>query len=146
MMVWVDLLLLLGLTLRVVRMVTSDDIPGQWFIYDPLDRWVHGAPRHEWKAYDRLHWQWQALVADGADVTNLEEPLPPVPRSGKRLRWHRYMEGLGCPFCIGFWITLVMVLVFALVGGPGDAADWWRWIAGALTLNYIAAHISARLD
>jgi hypothetical protein len=145
-MIWIDVLLLLGATLRVVRMVTSDDIPGQWYIYDPLDRWMHGAPRREWRAYDRLHWQWQALIADGADPSALEEPLPPPPRGGKRLRWHRYMEGLGCPFCVGFWITLAMVLVFGLVGGPGDAADWWRWAAGALTLNYIAAHISSRMD
>lgn len=142
----VDVLLLAGATLRVVRMVTSDDIPGQWYIADPLDRWMHGAPRAQWREYDRLHWKWQALIADGHSLPPESEPLPPPPVARKRLKWHRYLEGLGCPFCVGFWITLLMTGVFWLVGGPGDAAEWWRWLAGALTLNYIAAHISARLD
>jgi hypothetical protein len=137
MMIWIDVLLLLGATLRVIRMVTTDDIPGQWYIYDPLDRWLHGAPREQWRTYDRLHWQWQAMVADGHNPDTLVEPLPPPPVGDRHLKWHRYMEGLGCPFCVGFWLTLAMVLVFALVGGPGDAADWWRWEA---------AHISSRMD
>jgi hypothetical protein len=146
MMVWVDLLLLLGATLRVIRMVTTDDIPGTWYIYDPLDRWLHGGPRDQWRTYDRLHLHWQALIADGADPAALEEPLPPPPVGDRHLRWHRYLEGLGCPFCIGFWITCLSVLVFWLVGGPGDAADVWRWIAGALSLAYVAGHISSRMD
>lgn len=35
-----DLLLLLGATLRTVRLVVADDFPGTWLIRDPATRWV----------------------------------------------------------------------------------------------------------
>lgn len=53
--------------------------------------------------------------------------------------------GLDCPFCCGFWIGVLGLLVLWLVGGPGDAADWWRYAAGAFALNWLAAHIGGRL-
>ena len=61
-------------------------------------------------------------------------------------KWAKYVEGLTCPFCVGFWIGLVMVLVLWLVGGPGDAAVWWRYLVGAFALNYVVGHVAKRLD
>jgi hypothetical protein len=102
-----DLLLLLLATLRVSRLVTTDNLPGQWWIYGPLFK----------RAYQ-----------DG--------PKP----------WAKYVEGLQCPFCVGFWIGCLGLLSLWLVGGPGDAALWWRYLAGAFALNWIVGHVAARLD
>lgn len=61
-------------------------------------------------------------------------------------RWAKYIEGLTCPFCVGFWIGIVALASLALVGGPGDAAEWWRWLAGAFALNWVVGHVAGRLD
>lgn len=105
-----DILLALGLTLRLSRLIVTDDI-GEWWVKKPIAMWISRKwgpdnPRHQ-KAFD-------------------------------------YWDGLSCPFCVGFWIAGAVLLSLFLVGGPGDAAVLWRWIAGWFTLNWIAAHIGAR--
>lgn len=102
-----DLLLLLGATLRAVRLIVADDIPGNW--------WIKPAA---WKLMGKL-------------------PMRETTRAN-------YWGGLSCPFCIGLWIAAAMVLILAAVGGPGHAPDWWRIIAGILTLNWVAAHLGVR--
>src|SRR6478736_2116088 len=102
--VLVDLLLTIGLTLRLTRLVTTDNLPGQWWIYGPLYKRVAMNPR--------------------------------------RGRWAKYLEGLTCPFCVGFWIGLAVLAVLWLVGGPGHAAEWYRWAAAAFALNYLVGHVS----
>jgi hypothetical protein len=67
-------------------------------------------------------------------------------RDHKAPRWGRYLEGLECPFCVGFWIGCAVLLSLLLVGGPGHAAEWWRWATGAFALNYVVGHVSKRLD
>lgn len=109
MLIALDLTILVLCSLRLTRLITTDSIPGQWWIYGPLYK----------KAYGHA-----------------------APHS----RWARYVEGLTCPFCVGFWICCAVVLSLYLVGGPGDAADWWRWLAGAFALNYVTGHVSSRLD
>lgn len=64
---------------------------------------------------------------------------------GREPGWARYLEGLGCPYCVSVWMSSAVVLTLALAGGPGDAADWWRWIAGFLTLAWLTGHIAARV-
>lgn len=60
---------------------------------------------------------------------------------------HRYVTHLfDCPFCIGFWVAVGTTISLLLAGGAGDASQWWRWVAGAFTLNYVVGHLSARLD
>ena len=66
--------------------------------------------------------------------------------SGKSSKWHKYIDGLTCPFCVGFWIGAAMVLSLYLVGGVGEAADWWRWLTGIFALNYVAGHVNKWLD
>lgn len=55
-------------------------------------------------------------------------------------------ELLHCPFCIGWYLGAVITAALWLAGGPGDAADWWRYGAGVFALNYVVAHVSSRLD
>lgn len=111
MSVWsvVDVLLLLGCTLRLTRLVITDD-PGEW-----LQRRAAG----------------QAETAGGRR---------------RALIWSKASEGLGCPWCVGFWIGVLVLVTLALEGGPGEASVWWRYVAGAFTLNWIAAQIGSRLD
>lgn len=115
-----DLLLLLGATLRTVRLIVADDVPGKWWIRDPLLRRIAGAP----------------ISRDETALT---------PSEARRVRTFNYVDGLlSCPFCIGLWIAAAMVLILTAVGGPGDAPDWWRITAGILTLNWVAAHLGVR--
>lgn len=114
-----DLLLLLGATLRVVRLIVADDFPGLWLIRHPAMRW---ARRHDTQTLDPHRW-----------------------RNDRGPGWRsKLITGLSCPFCIGLWIAAGMVLLLTAVGGPGQAPDWWRIGAGILALNWVAAHIGVR--
>lgn len=109
-----DLLLVLGASLRLTRFVVTDDLGG-WWIRDPAERW--------------------ARVNDHYGVAEV------ITGTGWR---GRLVSGLFCPFCVGFWIGVLTLASLALAGGPGDTAEWWRWVAGALSLNWVAAHLGAR--
>jgi len=107
-MIVADLLLLLGLTLRLTRLVVADDL-GAWYLRGPVEIWA--------SLYDYPgDLGWRTKIA----------------------------QGLSCPFCVGFWIGAACALSLLLVGGPGDAPDWWRWIAGIFALNWVAAHLGSR--
>lgn len=109
-LILLDLLLALGMALRLTRLVTGDSL-GQWWLREPAQRW--------------------ALTGK-------------TPESRKRRI--DYVEGLGCPYCVGFWVGCGVLVTLWAAGGPGaDTWEPWRWVAGALTLNYIAAHLGARL-
>ncbi len=140
-LVVLDLVLALGAALRLTRFIVADDIPGQWFLKDPLDRWMHGVK--DMDRYDDLQAEREALVYHGADSSTLEEPLPPSPPH--RLKYHRYLIGLGCPFCVSVWMAAVVSVALLLAGGAGDAADWWRYTAGFLTLAWLTGHIAKRV-
>jgi hypothetical protein len=111
MLVVLDVTLLTLAALRVTRLVTTDNIPGQWWLYAPLYKRLYGHHR--------------------------DHPLP---------RWSKYLDGLTCPFCVGLWICGVGTVSLLLVGGPGHAADWWRWLAAPFALNYVVGHVANRLD
>lgn len=102
-----DLALLIFVTLRLTRFVTTDSL-GQWWIIGPLTKQAYG--------------------------------------KGEKKAWSKYLDGLTCPFCVGFWIGCVALLSLYLVGGPGEADLWWRYAAGAFALNWVVGHVSAYLD
>jgi hypothetical protein len=52
----------------------------------------------------------------------------------RRLFWLEFAE---CPFCIGFWLGAIFLIVFVLVGGPATTPFWWDLIMSALALNMI---------
>ena len=120
-----DILLAAGLYLRLTRFVVTDDLGG-WMIRHPLHRVLFRADPHETYVYSTVDiYQGQVLLR------------PP---------WQEKLNALvHCPWCIGFWIAGAVLLSLAAVGGPGDAPDWWRWVAGWWTLNYVGAHLGARL-
>jgi hypothetical protein len=113
-----DLVLLAGVTARFSRFFTSDFL-GDWWIVQPVQKWAASRDLRRGSPID----------GDGYGRTE------------------RYVAKLfDCPFCIGQWIAFATVASLFAVGGPGDAAEWWRWVAGAFTLNYVIGHLSARLD
>lgn len=64
---------------------------------------------------------------------------------------YRFSQLFECPYCIGFWISAVLVGALAALGGPwgpgdgGWAALVWRVVAGAFTLSWVVGHIAARV-
>lgn len=102
-LVVLDLLLVLGLTLRLTRLIIADDL-GAWWVREPAIDWAEDHPGR-----------------------------------------YKLVSGLYCPFCVGFWIGVASLASLALVGGPGDAHEVWRYIAGAFTLNWIVGHVAARM-
>lgn len=49
---------------------------------------------------------------------------------------------LTCPYCIGFWLSAVVVGTWLAWGGTLA----WQAVAGTFTLAYVAGHLVARLD
>lgn len=57
-------------------------------------------------------------------------------------RWDKYVDGLDCPHCVGFWAT-------AAVMGTGAVLRWnrvWQFGAGVWAASYVVGHVSAHLD
>ena len=123
-MIYLDLLLALGLTLRLARVITVDDI-GLWYVRGPLSEW---AMDHE-----------PPLPEGLPEGFGQEEVWVPV---GWRAR---LAVGLSCPFCVGFWVAGAVLLSLWALGGPGQVWEPWRWVAGWFTLNWVAAHVGSRL-
>lgn len=115
-----DLLLALGLTLRATRLITGDTI-GERYILDPTKAWAM-----------------RRVPQTTGDLTIIDG-------EAHSRRWLFWQSGLACPHCIGFHIGWLVLLSLYLVGGPGDAAEAWRWVAGAFTLSWISAHVGSRM-
>lgn len=49
---------------------------------------------------------------------------------------------LGCPFCIGFWISGAVVASWLMWG----STVVWQAAAGIFTLSYVTGHLVARAD
>lgn len=110
--------LALGASMRLTRLVVADDI-GKWWVKDPVDR---AMTRYAEKAIEEA----------GPDG----EPEQPW--------WWKYRSGLDCPFCIGFWIGTGVVAVDHLTKGTRMEGPV-RIVGEMLALNEAAAHIGARL-
>lgn len=117
-----DLALVVGASLRLTRFITSDTL-GEWVLVGRLRRW---ADEHEARH----------LAARGETPSEDHEPET----------WQaRAVSGLDCPFCVGFWLGAAALASWPAVRNTRLQGPW-RFVAGALTLNYLAGHISARLD
>jgi hypothetical protein len=87
------------------------------------------------------------LIVDDLGVRLYREPIEEGLVSRLPARWHWLIDGLSCPFCVGFWIgAALLALSLAATDGPTALHLGWEVILAALTLNYLAAHIGARLD
>jgi hypothetical protein len=141
-LVLIDALLALGATLRLTRFIVADDVPGRWWIKDPLDAWMHGDPK--WDQYEELVAHRNSLIAQGADPDTLVAPVPPL-GGNSRLGHHRYIGGLSCPYCMSVWMAAFVTLTLLFAGGLGEASEWWRYPAGFLTLAWVTGHVAARM-
>lgn len=134
-----DLALLLGFTLRLSRLVVTDDV-GWWWFRLPARRWANRRELPD-PTPDAVQ---SAYGIRGVDLTYPDRLLAePRPVNGWR---SKLVSGLSCPFCVGFWLAalaLASLLVAWWVGGFLLAA--WRVVAGLFTLNWVAAHIGASL-
>ena len=62
-------------------------------------------------------------------------------RAGNRpARW--VVALLQCPYCIGFWLSLAVVVSWLVWG----STVVWQAAAAVFTLSYVAGHLVARLD
>lgn len=106
---------------RLSRFVITDEM-GEWWVKQPIDRAMDAyAEREMW-----------------ASANVGQTPREPW--------WWKYRSGLDCPFCVGFWLgAAVLTTGAAATRLPGPAAAAWRLGAGALALNYAAAHLGVRL-
>lgn len=127
-----DVVLLLGLTLRLVRLVIADDL-GQLLVQEPVDRWQQRIIDRWWDSLSR------GQRYDFADLTDKERARQlPV---GVRL-----LDAVACPWCIGFWLAgLALASLLVAWGVGGTLLVIWRVVAGAFTLNYVAAHLGSGL-
>jgi len=110
---------------RATRFFTSDTL-GEWTIVGPAKRWAfrHEAPE-----------EFRDLVDD------------PQPTPEAHWGWRsKLTKGLDCPFCIGFWLGALILLGEVTVGRVPVLRQLWRFAIAAFALNYVAGHVSARLD
>lgn len=116
---------LIALTsLRLTRFIVSDTL-GEWLIKRPAEKW---AEKHD-MAY------LNAGPSDEVLAQKVESGEPLTPQS-------KLVSGLSCPFCVGFWITLAVVIARPLI----ERSRIVRTLASALSINYVTAHISSRID
>lgn len=54
------------------------------------------------------------------------------------------LDGLDCPFCIGFWLALLVVTSY-FVATKTKTLWIWRILFGSLAANYAAAHLGIAL-
>lgn len=136
--------------LRLTRLVAVDDL-GDWALRRPLSRWASVKEQTHREAWRR---QLELFAAENPEMTR--EAAQYVLSKSEELRnedewmtWQaRLVSGLYCPFCVGFWIGLLVIEVSSLVFlvGPQWLQVGWLTLMLALAVNYVAGHISSRLD
>lgn len=137
-----DLVLIAGATLRLTRFVTSDWL-GEWALGAPAKKW---AATHEDAA--------QGEVGRQLHLANPTRPLEEIVASvDDKVVWEgpitwqaKLVKGLDCPFCVGFWIGVAIIIGTATIGKLPVLGTIWRIALGALGLNYLVGHLSSRID
>lgn len=123
-----DQIRILGATARITRLIVVDDVPGQWWIKDPIDEAMH-------KYRDRKAVSVPLRLAEHPQAL-FDEPW-----------WWKYRDGLDCPWCVSvhvaFWLTAAETITNS-VGGPWRKL--WLWATSALALAEVAGHLEARLS
>jgi hypothetical protein len=126
-----DAALVAGATLRLTRLVVSDDL-GQWWVKDPLNDLAHKHTRIVGQVASA-----EALFEGKIELSEGQEVLP---------KWARYLDGLDCPWCFGYWAGVAVLGSYHLSGLHPRARKLWRFGAATLSLSAVVGHISARID
>ena len=122
-------------TARLTRFVTTDHL-GEWTIVGPLKRWSarREVPDH---IRDELERRLQR-------EREREEPTANPPHGWG---WRsKLVKGLDCPFCVGFWIGVLVLLGEVMTRRWRPLRAVWTFALGALGLNYAVGHVSSRID
>jgi len=120
-----DVILVIGSTMRLTRLVVTDDI-GAWWVKWPAYGWAknhHPLPPPRTNSFGMA----------------VEEEFVPTWRD-------KLVLGLDCPFCVGTWIGFAVLAITALTPPNSAVGRLWRFVMAGLGLNYVTAHISSRLD
>lgn len=122
--------------LRLTRFVTSDKL-GEWWVAGPLVLWA-------WRSDEPIG---HMNSADIARIRSMDpaEAAPPMPNAHWGWR-SKLVNGLDCPFCVGFWIGAAVLLAELVTRRVPALRGLWSFIAGALALNYVTGHVSKRID
>lgn len=118
-------------TARVTRLIAVDDVPGQWWIKDPLDHAMH-------RYRDR-----RAVPARQVNMVGAVYPASLFDEPW----WWKYREGLDCPYCVAVhaavWVT---VLEEATRHAPRPVRAVWKLVSGALAVSWVVGHAEAYLS
>lgn len=127
---------------RATRFVTTDSL-GEWTLVRRAKRW----------AWNREAWP---HVEDGSDLpedvkrTYAEDyfrKADPSPMPDPEWGWRsKLVSGLSCPFCVGFWIGVLVLLGEVVTRRWRPLRAVWTFALGALGLNYAVGHVSSRID
>lgn len=124
---WGRIVLLILATLRMTRFVTSDYL-GEWTLVRRAKAW--------------------AVFHDTQDGN----PPPIGIEEGVDLHsggWRsKLVSGLDCPFCVGFWIGALVLLIEWATRLPGLrwARPLWTAVLAVFALNEVVGHVSSRID
>lgn len=142
-------ILVLLATLRLTRLVTTDDV-GEWLLRSPLLRW---AKSHERRLrHEREQALVKMLAERGSDPTpdaraELEELSEQLQDEDQWISWQgKLVSGLYCPHCIGFWLGAAVVVLTVVLMPLGILGTVWLVVLSILALSYAVGHLSARLD
>lgn len=135
----------------MTRFVTSDSL-AQWLFVDRLTLW---AEQYDAVKKVEIH----KTITELENVSEfsvhllvkqnyLEETLAQYDGvHTSPLSWQaRLVSMLSCPFCIGFWIGAINVLITVIVWDHTPGLYVWGTILAIFSLNYLVGHISARVD
>lgn len=127
--------------MRLSRFITSDKL-GDWLIVRPAQEW---AIRHEGGEIDP---DLAVLVQhEGETDYEFEERLRGHLVPDEENGWRsKLVSGLECPFCAGFWAGAALLAADMALPREGVARTAFTWGTRALAMNYVAGHISSRLD
>lgn len=110
---------------RATRFFTSDTL-GEWVAVGPAKRWAF---RHE------------------APVAFIGIDDDPMPTPDARWGWRsKLTKGLDCPFCVGFWLGALLLIGEVTLGRLPVVRHLWNLGVAAFALNYVAGHLSAKMD
>jgi hypothetical protein len=129
--------LVLLATLRMTRLLTTDWL-GEWLIVGPLKNWAVRSSTEILSAFGTIEAK-QALDK-GIERKELLD---------MQLDWRaKLVKGFDCPFCVGYWIGAVLLVITAcVVLWPVEwVAVSWALFLGTFALNYIVGHVGSRID
>lgn len=125
---------LLGAVARVNRLIVADDVPGKWWIKDPIDTAMH---RYRDRKQVPIH-------VDSAPAFR-----PVGGQLGRSVFhepwWWKYRQGLDCPWCVSMHVGVAMVAVESVLPDRGIVRTVWNVVTAGLALSEISTNVGLAL-